>query len=69
METIKKTEAYSILQIKPHTLKNLIKSRTIIEINNKEVSLESVLKCKKEFEERRSVNAPNWINAGGYGSI
>lgn len=69
METIKKTEAYNILKVKPHTLKNLIKSRSIIEVNKKEVLLESVLKCKKEFEERRSVTAPNWINTGGYGSI
>jgi hypothetical protein len=67
-ETISKREALEILKIKNHTLSNLTKSNKIIEIN-KELTLSSVLKYKKELEERREVNKPIWINNGGYGSI
>jgi hypothetical protein len=67
-QTISKKEALEILKIKNHTLSNLTKSNKIIEIN-KELTLSSVLKYKKELEERREVNKPIWINNGGYGSI
>lgn len=66
---IKKHEACDILKIKSHTLKNLTKSKKIIELNNGFISLESVLEYQKELNERRSITSPQWINAGGYGSI
>jgi hypothetical protein len=69
MNVLKKNEACRILQVKPHTLKNLTKTKKIIEINNNLVSLESVLEYQKELEERRSIGSSVWINAGGYGSI
>jgi hypothetical protein len=65
-QTITKKEACDILQIKKHTLNNLIKSK-IISSFNEEVIFSSVFKYKKELEERRSINKPMWINRGGYG--
>jgi hypothetical protein len=65
-QTITKKEACDILQIKKHTLNNLIKSKIISSLNE-EVIFSSVFKYKKELEERRSINKPMWINRGGYG--
>jgi hypothetical protein len=65
-QTITKKEACDILQIKKHTLNNLIKSK-IISSFNEEVIFSSVFEYKKELEERRSINKPMWINRGGYG--
>lgn len=69
MNNIKKIEACRILQIKSHTLKNLTKTKKIIEIDPKYVSLSSVLDYQKELEERRSVTSPNWIDYGGCSSV
>ena len=64
-----KIEACKILQIKPHTLKNLTKVNKIIEINKKEVLMSSVFEYQKELEERRLATKPNWIKNGGCASI
>ena len=67
-ETISKKEACDILQIKKHTLNNLIKNK-IISSFNEEVIFSSVCEYKKELDERRLINKPMWINRGGYGWI
>lgn len=64
MNNIKKTEACKILQIKSHTLKNLTKSKRIIETDQKYVCLSSVLDYQKELEERRNISKPTWIHVG-----
>lgn len=68
-EKISKKEACKILNIKNHTLNNLIKSRNILIDDNKELFLDSVIEYKKELDERRGIKNPQWINIGGYGSI
>jgi plasmid maintenance system antidote protein VapI len=65
-QTITKKEACDILQIKKHTLNNLIKNKTILSFND-EVFFSSIIEYKKELDERRSINKPMWINRGGYG--
>jgi hypothetical protein len=67
-ETISKKEACDILKVRIFTIKNLIKSNKIIEIN-KELSLSSVLEYKKELDERREVKKPTWIVRGGCSSL
>lgn len=69
MTIITKKEACDLLQIKAHTLRNLINSSKVIEVNKKEVKLSSVLECQKEFEERRSTSKSVWICTGGYASL
>lgn len=64
-EKISKREALKILNIKIHTLNNLIKSGNVISYNSEELILDSVIKYKKELEERRGIQTPKWLNKGG----
>lgn len=67
-QTITKKEACDILQIKNHTLNNLIKNGTILSAD-KGIIISSIFEYKKELDERRSIDKPLWLNRGGYGSI
>ena len=69
MNNIKKAEACRILKIKSHTLQNLTKSKKIVEVSLKHVTLDSVLDYQKELQERRSESKPNWISYGGCTSV
>jgi len=69
MNHITKIKAREILKINDQTLRNLMKSKKIIELDKKSVLLSSVLEMEKELEERRSIISPNWIKNGGCASI
>jgi plasmid maintenance system antidote protein VapI len=67
-EIITKKEACDILQIKNHTLNNLIKNGIILSAD-KGIIFSSIFEYKKELDERRSIDKPIWVNRGGYGSV
>ena len=55
-----KIEACKLLDVKRHTLNNLINSGMIKSLNN-QVEINSVYEYKKELEERRNTNPAKWI--------